>query len=608
MPPIRNRRTFSGQRGRPRAATISDQGLPQWGPLPEVAAADKSEREQYEGDFSKFLFECMGYPDLDPGLHHCLARFVSEAPLPQHRDKHYRTHNELVYSKRHGGGKTIEDSERTNDLPYGVNFDGAFLGCVVARRGDGRKKLILIPRGHLKSSVITVAYTVWRILKNPRLRVLIANATASNAFKFVRQIKWQFTHNKHIQRLWPELFLTMEQILRENITWTKNEMCVPRQAEYELGESTVEGIGVGGNLVSRHYDMIISDDLVNNKNVKTPYLIEAVHEWYQLMHSLLEPGGEEIIIGTRWDYLDLYSTLLSQKEHTEVCSIFISTDVGTDDKPFYPKKYSRDRLKEFEKELGPYKYSCQYRNQPVDRETAELNASWLRFYVRPKDAWKDILNFSFAIVDPAFTEEDGDATGILVFSVVSSGEWYVRRVKKLRVGDIPAIIDGIFEVVNEFPDLMTLAIETRGFQRAIAHGLYDEMERRNKFFSVKELKGESNKNKKWRILRLAPLFRAGRIHIEGKNLASVEGGMRDLVHEYLRFPRGHDDLLDCLAYGCDVACAPEADVQPKVRPQGETHKERLRRLAGERLREHSAAMSTKQASPGVVDENLGQEN
>lgn len=570
---------------------------------------DRADRERYEACFKNFLFECFDYPDLDPQFHGTLAEFMESRgrPTPRTRDRYFPNRSDLC-NRRAQGGVGITQEQMTKDCPYGVQLDGSFRGILIAYRGDGSYKLVLNPRGHLKSSVITVAYVVWRILKNPAIRVLIANAKAANAWKFLRSQKWQFLHNEKIKRYWPHLHLTIPQILRENITWTRNEYCVPRVVHFESGEATVEGIGVGGNLVSRHYDLIVADDLVNDKNVRSPALMEATMEWFQNMHSLLEPGGDVVVIGTRWDYNDLYSTLIYRDEYNKKFSLFLATATGKDEKPVFPKKFSKDILRGLAESMTPYKFSCQYYNQPVDRENAEFLASWLRWFEHHDEEWKGILHYNFLLVDPAFSEEEGDSTGIVFLSCDYKDDWYVRRPsRELRAGDIPAIIDAIFEIVTQY-EVMTVGIETRGFQRAIAHGLYDEMQRRNFYFHVRELKTESNKNKKSRILRLAPRFRAGKIYFEGKSIQLAEGGIKSLTHQYLRYPRGKDDMLDALAYACDVVIAPDPpDGKLFERPPVETHKERLRRLSREKLREIAEMVKTRKPTV-LADEHMGPEH
>src|ERR1041385_188778 len=55
-------------------------------------------------------------------------------------------------------------------------------------RTAGNRIHIELPRGHLKSWIVTKGWAVQEMLKNPDLRVLIVNATEENAVKFMRTI------------------------------------------------------------------------------------------------------------------------------------------------------------------------------------------------------------------------------------------------------------------------------------------------------------------------------------------------------------------------------------------------------------------------------------
>src|SRR3990167_961338 len=54
---------------------------------------------------------------------------------------------------------------------------------------DSNRKLILIPREHLKTSVVTIAQTIQILLKNPNASILICNLVLSNAEKMLFEIK-----------------------------------------------------------------------------------------------------------------------------------------------------------------------------------------------------------------------------------------------------------------------------------------------------------------------------------------------------------------------------------------------------------------------------------
>jgi hypothetical protein len=168
-------------------------------------------------------------------------------------------------------------------------------------KNAGRQKLILIPRGHLKSSIVTVGYAIQRILKNPDIRILITNATWDNSRKFLGQISEMMTGKS----LLTDIFGSFKGDGR----WTLEELTVAQRVK-ATKEPTISTAGIEKSLTSQHYDLIIHDDLVNRENITTREQKEKVLSFYKDSLSLLDPGGEMIVIGTRWATDDLYGHLL----------------------------------------------------------------------------------------------------------------------------------------------------------------------------------------------------------------------------------------------------------------------------------------------------------
>src|SRR6516225_6970940 len=54
--------------------------------------------------------------------------------------------------------------------------------------GPSKRKLIVMPRDHLKTSIATIADTIRRIVIDPNIRILLGNETATNASHFLRRI------------------------------------------------------------------------------------------------------------------------------------------------------------------------------------------------------------------------------------------------------------------------------------------------------------------------------------------------------------------------------------------------------------------------------------
>jgi len=129
--------------------------------------------------------------------------------------------------------------------------------CEFVEKDKHKKKLILVPRSHLKSTLVTVGYSIQKIVYDPSIRILIANATAGMSYAFLSEIK------KHLQ--FNEDLIKIYGALAENpIKWSE-KMITLEQAKTSHGkkEATVTAYGMGGNLVSQHYDLIIMDDPIN---------------------------------------------------------------------------------------------------------------------------------------------------------------------------------------------------------------------------------------------------------------------------------------------------------------------------------------------------------
>lgn len=595
------KRTFKGKgRGRPTKDALSDQEIEAIFGSDDLSRPGKlPDKQRYERSFRDFLFECFEFPDLEPMIHGGLADFMNRKKgSPDSTGSYWPNRADMLE------GRAYPVSDPSADRPYGIDLDGDLLGVATIQRGDGSNKLILIPRNHLKSTIISVAYVLWRIVRNPAIRILLCSAVQKDACKFLRAIKWQLMNNKKFKEFWPNVCVTQEMIAQNKVIWTQKEITIPREVVYEAGESTVEAMGVGGNLVSRHYDLIIGDDLVNNKNSRTPNLLEDTIEWFQNANSLQDPvTGEVVVVGTRWDYNDLYSHLIV--EHNQSYALYFATAYGKDGEVFFPKKFSREKIAELRRSHGPYKFSCQYLNQPVDKETQTFKASWLQFYEvigatgpidsRGRPLLPDGFSWHFyAAMDVAITEEDGDETVVAVVAVNDKNDWYVQDIFTAQFGQIEKLVDLIFEVQRKYPEIIQFGVETRGWQRTVASGAYEQMRKRNVWLSIQELKSESNVSKAARIMRLVPRCAAGSMFLPGRSIETLQGGMKKLFQQYVRFPRGADDILDALAY---------VDILPAVPPDSFSVPEKEAMTASERARAHRKKVMTARSSR--TDDHLG---
>lgn len=167
---------------------------------------------------------------------------------------------------------------------------------------SGKYKLVLIPRGHLKSSIVTVGWSIQQLLINPDTRILLRNAVWDQARRFLWQIQGYLEDS--------DLPVIFGKFASTKTVWTKEEIEIA-QRKVKKASPSIMTAGLETSLTGLHFDIIVDDDLVNDKNTSTKEQIQKVIEVYNDSFNLLDRGGQHVVIGTRWNNKDLYNHILT---------------------------------------------------------------------------------------------------------------------------------------------------------------------------------------------------------------------------------------------------------------------------------------------------------
>lgn len=174
---------------------------------------------------------------------------------------------------------------------------------IAALESDSPRKLIVLPRGSLKSSIVDVAYVIWRIINNYNIRILLDSEVFGNSITFLREIKAHL-ENPEVTDIFGEF--------RTEANWTQGSITI-KQRTHPFKESTITCGGVGTVKVGQHYDLIIGDDYNSNKNSETIEGIDKVLRHYKYNQSILEPTGTYVIVGTRYASRDVIGYILEEE-------------------------------------------------------------------------------------------------------------------------------------------------------------------------------------------------------------------------------------------------------------------------------------------------------
>ncbi len=168
---------------------------------------------------------------------------------------------------------------------------------------SGPRKLILIPRNHLKSTVVTVVWSIQRILINPNTRILINNAKYDTAREFVSTIQAHLDTGSKLSKIFGDF-------RSPRLTWNRDSFTIA-QRTIARAQPTVMAASLETTLNGKHFDLIINDDLVEPNNVNTKDQLNKVINFHKDCFNQIDKGGIIVDIGTRWASQDLYGHILN---------------------------------------------------------------------------------------------------------------------------------------------------------------------------------------------------------------------------------------------------------------------------------------------------------
>lgn len=400
--------------------------------------------------------------------------------------------------------------------------------------------LDLWAREHYKSTIITFGLTIQDILSDPEITVGIFSHTRPIAKGFLRQIKRELETNRFLQNLFPDILFSDPR--KESPKWSEDDGIVVKR-KTNPNAATVEAFGlVDGQPTSKHYSLMVYDDVVTKESVSTPEMIKKTTEAWELSRNLAAQGGKTRYIGTRYHYFDTYSEII--KRGSATTRLHTERTGGTDEG--LPVLMSENLLREKRRDMGPYTYACQMRQNPIADSVQGFNAAWIKKYQNVNSPG---LN-KYILVDPANEKrKTNDYTSMFVIGLGPDKNFYIIDIIRDRL-NLAERTRTLFDLHRTYSPLAT-GYEQYGMQADIQH-INEVMERENYRFTITELGGPMPKMD--RIRRLIPLFEQGRIWFpQTCHKTNYEKKTEDLVsvfieEEFKPFPvMRHDDMLDDLA-------------------------------------------------------------
>ena len=382
--------------------------------------------------------------------------------------------------------------------------------------------IVNMPPRHTKSEFASYLLPSWMVGRNPKLKIIQATHTGELAIRFGRKAKHLIDSEDYAK-----IFKTRLQ---------EDSQAAGRWETAQGGEYFAAG--VGGAITGRGADLLIIDDPHSEQDALSPTAMENAYEWYTSgPRQRLQPGGQIVLVMTRWSKKDLTGILLkNQKEvkgdQWEVVEFPAIMDHG----PVWPEYWNAEELAGVKATLPVGKWNAQWMQNPTSEEGALIKREWWRKWEedQPPD-----LHYVIQSYDTAFMKkETADFSAI-----TTGGVFYPEEDKPANL----ILLDCVKERY-EFPELRRVALDQYKYWKpemviieAKASGLPLTYELRQMDIPVQTFTPSKGNDKHVRVNTCAPLFESGLIWAPDQKFAE------EVIEECAAFPHGdHDDLVDSM--------------------------------------------------------------
>ena len=227
--------------------------------------------------------------------------------------------------------------------------------------GEIKRLMLFMPPRHGKSEMVTVRYPIWRMERDPSLRVVVGAYSQTLANRFSRKSR---------------------RIAKERLALDPERTAVE---EWEtLGGGTFRAIGVGAGITGQGGHLIIIDDPVKSREeANSEAYRERVWDWYtDDLYTRLEPNASVILIMTRWHEDDLAGRILASEDGPNWTVVSLPAEAESDDplgrevgEALCADRYDEEALARIRAVLGNSYYAL-YQQRPTAPEGEMFKRHW----------------------------------------------------------------------------------------------------------------------------------------------------------------------------------------------------------------------------------------
>ncbi len=416
------------------------------------------------------------------------------------------------------------------------------------------------PRGHSKSTSITIAYTLAEVLFRSSKFVVIVSDSEYQACMFLGQIKHYLTNNEDIIRLFQ--IKKNEKGVVEFIKETESDIIVECLDGYKFriiakgSEQRLRGLLWNGS----RPDLMVLDDMESDEQVMNKERRLKFRNWfYGALMPALSEHGKIRYVGTILHQDSMLENLMPKNhgpytvheglvmKQTKYAGLWRGFKYKAHNEDFseilWPDRWSADALQVTKEEYTqrglPEKYAQEFLNIALDESTSFFKKN--DFIPETAEDKKLRLNYYIA-GDFAISERDkADYTVFAVGGMDENGILHIRNIVRERM-DGNEIVETMMALQRTYQPIV-FGIEETQITKALGPYLNRAMVERNTYINLYPMRPHKT-DKITRAQSIRARMRAGGVKVDksGDWYSAFED-------ELLSFPRArHDDQVDAMSY------------------------------------------------------------
>lgn len=413
---------------------------------------------------------------------------------------------------------------------------------------ENRNSLTMSGRGIGKSYLLNTAYTITHVLRDRNITIAVITASLPQSKAFVSELKQYFEEGTTIYEIWGDL---------KGAKWSETEFMLDRTKTRKESTVTAGSMTASANLISRHFDLLILDDIVSQENSQTRTQREKLKTYiYNVVFPLLEKQSKYAgikAIGTHYHPDDLWVTFKAGSMF-KALNIPTIRKKGGQEYSIWEWKQPITDLINMREQMGTIAFNMQYQAKVIKGGSGIFKREYIQYfskyeirgdkvYVRKWDEVKekeieDEVRI-FAGVDLAISQKQtADNFVISVIGVSKDKNIYLldMYVNKLTFNEQ---VEAIKRTANKWYMLERIGIESVAYQQAMFQELL-----RTTNLPIVQIKTVKDKESRFNVF--SAVWENSKIYLyyHLKYLDILE-------QETLNFPgEEHDDTIDsfCLAW------------------------------------------------------------